>query len=366
MARAKRHHKKAPVAFLHRSPPRALGASPGTLQVDPDAPKSTLEIIVYGDGAFNQVQLASVDELGAWLGKGRIVWLNICGLGDLEVLQKLGKQLDLHPLALEDVVNVNQRAKVETFAPWTFIVARMAPENEEKRTEQVSFFLKPGMVVTFQEYPGDSFEPVRERLRHNAPRLHSKGADYLTYALLDALIDAYFPVLDHCGDRLEELEETVLHQPSEAVLEDLHRLRRHLISLRKTIIPHRDAIHLLLRELVPPFTEETQVFLRDCYDHALRLIELLESYRELAVSLMEVYLSTLGQKSNEVMMMLTMIATIFIPLSFLAGLYGMNFNTDHPWNMPELSSPYGYPALLVVMMTIAVVLLLYFRRKGWL
>ncbi len=345
------------------SPPP--GTSPGTLHVDPDALKTSLEVVSYGPDRLREERPGTVHELCDLLGQAPVVWINVAGLGDLATLRELGRLLDLHPLALEDVVRVHQRAKVEVFGEWTFMVGRMVDNLETRRSEQLSIFVKPGMLITFQETPGDCFDPVRERLRRGTGRLRSRAVDYLAYALIDALIDGYFPLLDCYGDRLEDLEERILAQPSDRLLEEIHELRRELIALRKVITPHREAIHHMIREEISPFTAETLVFLRDCHDHSVLLIELLESYREFEASLMDLYHSRLSQKSNDVMKVLTMIATIFIPLSFVVGLYGMNFNTDHPWNMPELNSPWGYPAVLVVMVLMVVGFVWFFKRRGW-
>lgn len=349
-----------------RRPMPPPGTRPGTLHIPPDAPRPTIDLIVYSPAEIEERRIEELDHLPE-ISEDRVLWLNVCGYGDLPTLQRLADQFDLHLLALEDVVRAEQRAKVEVYSDWTFIVAFMVdPATTPPALEQISFFVRPQMVITFQELPQDVFEPVRDRLRQQAGRIRSRGSDYLAYALLDALIDGYFPALERYGDQLEELEDRILTDPGEDNLQELHRLRRELIALRRVILPHREAVNVLLRSAVPPFSEETRLFLRDCYDHTIRLIELIESYREFAASLMDVYLSTLGQKTNEVMKILTIISTIFIPLSFLAGLYGMNFDTSHPLNMPELGSPYGYPALLAVMAGVIVVLVLFFRRKGWL
>ena len=353
-------------AGRHRpTAPPVGGESPGTLRIHPNAPRPVFDLITYSQNSFQEQRLDALPDLPQPI-EGQVIWLNISGFGDLPTLHRLGERLSLHPLALEDAVHTDQRAKVDTYDEWTFIVACMASRVENVTVlEQVSLFVRSGLVVSFQELPQDCFEPVRRRLRQSASRLRSRGADYLAYALLDVLIDSYFPCLESFGDHLENLEDTILAAPSESTLEELHHFRRELILLRKAVLPHREAINALMRSDVQPFTEETRVFLRDCYDHTIRVIEMIESFREFAASLMDVYLSTLGQKTNEVMRVLTVISTIFIPLSFLAGLYGMNFDTSHPLNMPELRSPFGYPGLLAIMAGIVISLLAFFRRRGW-
>lgn len=351
---------------FHRARPTTPGSAPGVLRVDPAAPQPVIHVITYGPEHFEEHGATELDRLPELHGRHDVTWIDVAGLGDGDVLHRLGELFDIHPLALEDVVNVSQRAKTEPYGDTAFLVLHMPLAAGGKLTEQVSLVVRQGLVVTFQERVGDCFEPVRERLRTSRARLRSGGADYLAYALVDAVIDAYFPVLESIGERLEVLEESLFAAPSERDLEEIHHLRRELIALRKALAPHREALASLLRESIAPFRESTLLFVRDVYDHALRVLELLETYRELCASLMDLYMSGISQRTNEVMKVLTMIATIFIPLSFLVGLYGMNFDTSQPGNMPELDEPYAYVVMLGVMATVAGGLLVYFRRKGWL
>ncbi|CAG0953144.1 partial Cobalt/magnesium transport protein CorA, partial [Anaerolineae bacterium] len=274
----------------------------------------------------------------------------------------------LHPLALEDVVHVHQRPKVEEYEAGFYLVMRM-PRFEgavNVELEQLSLFFGPGYVVTFQEREGDCLEPVRERLRGSRGRVRQLGADYLAYTLLDAVIDAYFPILEVVGERLELLEDRVLLHPDRAVVEDIHHVKRELIAIRRAIWPLRDAVNRLEREEHPLIDRETQVYLRDCYDHCVQLVELVETYREVATGLLDVYLSSVSNRMNEVMKVLTIIATIFIPLGFVASVYGMNFDTSRsPYNMPELEWRYGYPYVLGLMAAMVIGLLVYFRVKRW-
>jgi len=261
---------------------------------------------------------------------------------------------------------VPQRPKVERYEDCLFLVARMMSLGERLDSEQISIYLGSGFVLTFQERVGDCLDPVRHRIREGAGRIRSQGADYLAYALLDAVIDHYFPVLEELGERLEALEDEVLRHPSPAVISRIHAAKRDLLALRRVVWPQRESLHWLLREPIPLLAEDTRLHLRDCYDHVAHVMDMVETFRELASGLVDAYQSSLSNRMNEVMKVLTIIATIFIPLSFLAGLYGMNFSAESsPWNMPELRFYFGYPLALALMAVVAGVMLIYFRRKGW-
>lgn len=308
-----------------------------------------------------------------------VIWINVEGLGQPEILAEIGERFGLHPLALEDVLDVHQRPKVEAYADHYFVVMRMVRLNHEVlggepgtraagagagweiEEEQVSLFFGPSFVITFQECAdGDVFGPVRERIRHARGRIRNAGADYLAYSILDSLVDALFPVLEALGERVEQLEDEVIERPSQEILPKIHALRRDLLGLRRTLWPLREALVVLQREEASFITPETRIFLRDCHDHAVQALELVEMYRETAAFLMEVYLSAQNQRLNEVMKVLTVVGTLFIPLTFIASIYGMNFQ-----HMPEFQWRYGYPAALGLMALVAGGLLGYFRRRGW-
>jgi magnesium transporter len=290
----------------------------------------------------------------------------VVGVGDAETVRRIGEIFALHRLALEDCINVHQRPKVEEYEDHRFIVSRMAMIREGPDTEQISLFLGRNFVITFQEQPGDCFGPVRERLRAARGRIRAAGADYLAYALLDAIVDSYFPVLESYGERIEDLEDDVLLRPDNRTVAQIFELKRDLLALRRAAWPQREAINTLIREPSPLIDDETRIFLRDCYDHAVHVLDIVETHREQAASLTDVYLSSMSNRLNEVMKVLTIIATIFIPLSFIASVYGMNFDTERsPWNMPELEWYFGYPFALGLMALTAAGLLLFFRRKGW-
>ncbi|QDV24128.1 magnesium/cobalt transporter CorA [Aureliella helgolandensis] len=296
-----------------------------------------------------------------------VTWLNIDGLADVELLKEIGAQFGLHPLALEDVVNVGQLAKSEAYDNNLFIILRMPHVTDQFETEQVSLFLLDGLVITFQEFNGDCLNPVRERLVKSMGRIRSRGADYLAYAIIDAVIDGYFPVLEHF-DRLlggisDEIDEDLPHD----IPKRLHHIRADLLSVRKVAQQHRHALNTLLRERSSLIEEDTLLFLRDCLDHITRLIEDADTYRETCGELRELYFAQLGQKTNDVMKVLTIIATIFIPMSFIAGVYGMNFDSDvSPLNMPELHWSLGYPFAVLLMACTGGGLVYYLKRKQWL
>ena len=351
----------------HLDPGRyaAPGTAPGTLVFDPEAPPPVIRLIAYSPEAFVEVDVGDPEEVQAYLAEWPVVWVDIDGHGDGEVLGRIGEIFGLHLLALEDVVSLGQRAKVEPYEKDLFIVTRM-PTAEPPLTEQVSIFLGERHVLTIQERPGDPFEGVRERIRRGRLRIRSSTPDYLVYALLDALVDSYFPVLDDLAIELERLEEEVLDSPDEGTVAAIHRVRRALVGLRRVIGPHREVLNSLLRDPTSHIRAETAVFLRDVYDHAIRIMDLLESQREIAADLMSAYMSSISNRMNEVMKVLTIVATLFIPLGFIAGVYGMNFNPDvSPWNMPELNWFLGYPFALLLMAAVAGGFLVLIWRKGW-
>jgi len=342
------------------------GTAPGTLTVDPDSPRPEMNVISYGPQGLVEQKVASPDDVRQLLGQNPVLWLNVDGLGDARSLQELARIFDIHPLAMEDVVNVHQRAKVDQYGERTFIVTHMVFLDDHFETEQVSLVLGPDFVVTFQERPGwDCLEPVRERIRKSANQMRESGAGYLAYAILDAVIDHYFPVLEAYGERLETLEDRIISEPGRTVVAEIHEVKRELLHLRRAIWPQREALNSLVRDEIPHISAETRLYFRDCYDHAVRIIDLVETYREVCSDLMDLYLSSISNRMNEIMKVLTVISTLFIPLTFVVGVYGMNFNTAFPWNMPELNWPFGYPLCLAVMAVIAVAQLIFFRRKGW-
>jgi len=350
--------------FLRRTKP---GAPPGVLAVDPKSPPPVLQVMAYTGAEFAERTLGpgELARLHDYVGQYKVTWINVDGLGDENVIRQLGEMFGLHSLALEDVINVHQRAKVEPYDNFLFIVARMLHENDQLETEQLSIFLGKDVIITFQHMPGDCLDPVRERVRRSVGRMRSSGPDYLAYCLLDAVVDHYFPVLEHMGDRLDQLEEQAMLQPTRDTIRAIHEVKQELLVMRRAIWPHREAINALARDENPLIRPETQVYLRDCYDHVIQIMDLVETYRERGSDLRDVYLSSLSNRMNEIMRVLTVIATIFIPLTFITSIYGMNFETKYPLNMPELRWRYGYVALWVVIIVVTLWMFGFFWRKGW-
>jgi len=346
------------------------GTAPGTLRA-PDNPAAgplRVTVIDYGPDHLDEKEIKTVEELEPYKDTPTVTWINVEGLHDISFIEGLGTLFGFHPLALEDVLNSGQRPKLEDYGDYHFLVLKsLLLKDEELQVEQISFFLSGNYVVTLQEVPGDSFEKVRERIRQNkGGQIRKLGPDYLLYALIDALIDEFFPVLERYGERIEELEDQVVLKPEPATLSQIHRIKRDLLDLRRTAWPEREVISSLQREEAHLIRPETRVFLRDCYDHMVQVIDMIETYRDLAGGMLDVYLSSTSNRLNEVMKVLTIISTIFIPLNFIAGVYGMNFDRQaSPLNMPELGWYYGYPAVLTVMAVTGGLLALYFKRKGW-
>ncbi len=369
----KSHGRTPPHELQHLSAP---GTPPGTLTVDPEAPKPVIRVMAYGPDSYMEVEITDPTRLTDYLDKHRVTWVDIDGLGDEATLRKVGQLFEIHPLALEDVVNVHQRPKIEEYFGHLFLVCRQISLvregegnhiSEHVETEQLSLFLGTGFLLTFQERPGDCLDPVRERIRTTKGRVRTQGVDYLAYALIDATIDHVFPVLERFGEWLEALEDEVLAKPTRATMARIHDVKRELLVVRRAMWPLREVLNTLIREEAGPFSADTRLYLRDAYDHVIQVIDVVETYRELASGLIELYMSSVSNRMNDVMKMLTIISTIFIPLTFIVGVYGMNFEPSAgPWSMPELKWQYGYVVTLGGMGFIAALMVYYFVRKGWL
>lgn len=326
-----------------------------------------ISLIAYKEDDYVEIAFKDFHEINYYLQTYKVVWLNIDCCSDIETVEKVGEIFKFHRLALEDVVNTDQRTKIEHYNDYHFIVTRMLVPLEVIETEQLSIFFGSNYIVTFQDKPGDTLDHLRTRLRHNRGNVRALAADHLLYEILDTVIDAYFPVLEKFGEKVDDLEDNIFEKQSDDSISLIHEIKRDLITMRRAVWPLREVINSLIRDSNSRVSDETKIFLRDCYDHTVRIIDLAETYRELCSDLMDLYLSIISNKMNEVMKMLTIISTIFIPLTFIVGVYGMNFNPESsPWNMPELNSYYGYPAVMLFMLVIAVALLRFFKRKGWL
>ena len=359
MSRTRKRRKLMPHAWT----------APGTLQVDADAIHPVMSVFAVGTNGLVEKRLDNAQWIEDHRTEFSVLWIDVDGLGDTQLIADLGRIYQLHKLALEDVTHPQQRPKVDLYEGFIYITLRMLHDNGGRvDTEQLSLFVGKDFVLTFQEgIPGDCLEVVRERLRKDPGRLQAGSGDLLAYYLLDAVIHGYFPFLERLGERLETLEDEVLVAPSREVVREIHDVKRDLLSIRRAVWPLRDAFNTLTREENPIIRHETRLFLRDLYDHSIQLVDLVETYRELGSSLMDIYLSSISNKMNGIMKMLTMITTIFVPLTFIAGIYGMNFNTEKsPWNMPELNARWGYPLCILFMMVVAGLELWYFRTRGWL
>lgn len=352
------------------------GEPPGVLKPRAEAAQHppVITLIEYDKAHLEERTITNKDELVSCLDNQRTTWINIDGLGDIDVLRTLGSQFNLHPLALEDVLSMGQRPKMEQYDGYLFIVAQMLYLNEKKQMcgEQVSMFLGKNFLITIQEEGDfDVFEPVRARIRKANGSIRKQGADYLAYALLDSIVDHYYPVLESVGASIDLIEDELVKFPRKSPVMDLHRYKRTLAQIRRFIWPVRDVVNSMMHEETGLVSKGTKVYLRDCYDHTVQLMDLVESYRDVLSGLMELYLSSVGIRTNEIMKVLTVITSIFIPLTFIVGIYGMNFAPEVngkklPWNMPELYQPWGYVAVMLFMLGIAVFQILYFKKRRWL
>jgi magnesium transporter len=342
------------------------GLPPGTLVHigEKKTEKAKITIIDYDETQFEEKEAKTIEECFPFKEKPTVTWVNIDGLHDIEVMEKIGKHFDLHTLVLEDILNTEQRPKIEDFDDYIFVVLKMLyfdESQDEIRAEQVSIILGSNFVLSFQERVGDIFNPLRERIRNAKGRIRKMGADYLAYALMDAIVDNYFTVLEKLGEKIEDIEEKLVSNPTPETLQTIHNLKREMIFLRKSVWPLREVVSSLERGESSLIKESTKIFLRDVYDHTIQVIDTVETFRDLLSGMLDIYLSSISNRMNQVMKVLTIIATIFIPLTFVAGIYGMNFEY-----MPELKWRWGYFLVLGSMAIIGVWMLIYFRKKKWL
>jgi len=323
-----------------------------------------ITIIDYDEEKFQEKEVETIDEVFPFSDKSTATWINLDGIHQVDNIEKIGKHFKIHPLVLEDIMNTGQRPKMEDFNNYLFLVLKMLSYDEEEnetKTEQVSLILSSNYVISFQESEGDVFDPIRERIRTDRGRIRKMGVDYLAYSLIDAIVDNYFMVLEKIGEKIEDIEDELVKNPTPEVLHTIHRLKRELIFLRKSVWPLREVISRLERWESPLIDKSIDIYLRDVYDHTIQVIDALETFRDMLSGMLDIYLSSVSNRMNEVMKVLTIIATIFIPLTLVAGIYGMNFSY-----MPELESPWGYPMVYMIMLAISAVMLMYFRRKKWL
>ena len=339
---------------------RKSGLPPGTTVHigEKRAGRAKIRLINYTAEKVSEREIPDIKELPKLEG---LSWINVDGVHDTETLEKIGSLFGLHPLVVEDIANTDQRPKVEYFDDYVYIVIRMFDKSSKDiLSEQLSIILGKGFVLSFQETEGDVFDSVRARIRSGKGRIRKEGADYLTYALIDAIVDDYFTVLEQVGEEIEMLEERLIADPSPNVLKELHHLKTDMIILRKSVWPLREVISSLEKGESKFVRASTKLYLRDVYDHTIHIIDSVETFRDMVSGMLDIYLSSVSNRLNEVMKFLTIITTIFIPLSFIAGVYGMNFQ-----HMPELNVPEAYPAVLAIMAVIGLTMVIYFKRKKW-
>ncbi|MFX1337145.1 MAG: magnesium/cobalt transporter CorA [Promethearchaeota archaeon] len=344
---------------------RKVGLPPGTIIYTEEAIEleTIIKIIDYNEDEYRVKEIKQIDEDLSDIKDSFIRWINILGIHKTKIIREIGQQFNLHPLVLEDIVHPHQRPKFEDFKEYIYIVLKKLiwNENREFSTEQVSLILGPNWVISIQEKDTELFKSIRERITTPMGRVRVKGADYLIYALIDIIIDNYFIVQENIGEIIEEIEEELIEAPQIETLQTIYKLKREVTELRKSVWPLREVINKLQREQSPLIGDELGIYLRDIYDHIFRIYDSMQDYRDIISGMLDMYLSSVSNKMNEIMKVLTIISTIFIPLSFLAGFYGMNF-----LYMPELKVPAAYPILIVVMAIIAIVMILFFKRKKWL
>lgn len=325
--------------------------------------KVKITIVDYSEAKFQEKEVKSVGECSLYKEKSTVTWINVDGVHKMKVIEEIGKYFNLHPLILEDIVDTDQRPKIKDFGDYIFIILKMIyydKNDNEMKAEQVSLILGKNYVISFQEREGDVFNSIRERIRNNIGRIRKAGADYLVYSLIDAIVDNYFIIIEKLGEKIENLEDKVISRPKPANLRVIHKLRRDLIFLRKSVWPLREVISILQRGESSLMLKSTNVYLRDVYDHTIQVMDTVETLRDIISGMLDIYLSSASNRMNEIMKMLTIIATIFIPLTFITGIYGMNFQ-----NMPEIKWVWGYPAVLLGMLIIGIVMVIYFKRKKW-
>ncbi len=321
-----------------------------------------IHIIDYSSNTVEETDVSTVEECIPYKDKSSVTWIDIQSIEDEKVIDSIGSLFNIHPLIIEDIKRIGQRPKMEEFDTYSYFVLRMFSfQNDKIQTEQVSIVMGGSYIITFQEKPGDVFDPLRERIRAKKFRINTRGSDFLAYSLMDVIIDNYFVILETLGEEVEHLEDVLLLNPTKAALHKIHSLKRKVLSLRRSVWPLRELLTNFERSESPLIQRSTHEYIRDVYDHAIQIIDTVETYRDSLSSMLDIYLSSVSNRMNEIMKVLTVISTFFIPLTFITGLYGMNFKY-----MPELSLRWGYPAVLIIMIITVAGLVVYFKKKKWL
>lgn len=328
------------------------------------AEKVKINILDYDENQFEEKEAKTIEECFPFKDKPTVTWINIDGLHQVDLIEKIGKNFDFHPLLLEDILNTEQRPKIEDFETHIYIVLKMLyyeDKTNEIISEQFSIIFGQNFVISFQEKEGDIFVPIIERIRTGKGRIRKMGSDYLAYSLIDAIVDSYFIILEKLGENIEDVEENMIANPTPETLRAIHRLKRKMISLRKSVWPLREVVNAFERSDSKLIQESTRIYLKDVYDHTIQVIDTVETFRDMLSGILDIYLSSISNKMNEIMKVLTIIATIFIPLTFIVGVYGMNFEY-----MPELRWQWGYPIIWSVILIVGISMIAYFRKKKWL
>jgi magnesium transporter len=344
---------------------KTIGLAPGSIVHigKKKTDKVKITVIDYDKNKFEEEKVVNVKDCYNFKEKPSVTWINVVGLHDVDVIRKIGEHYDIHSLVLEDIVNTSQRPKIEDYGKHIYIVLKMLHFNEEineVESEQVSLILGTNFVICFQEKEEDVFDSIRERIRNDKSRIRKMDADYLCYVLLDAIIDNYFVILELIGDKIEEIEGSLVSNPTPETLQTIHHLKKELLFLRKSVWPLREVINNLQREESSLINDSLMIFFRDLYDHTIQIIDTIETFRDMVSGMFDIYMSSVSNKMNEVMKVLTIFAAIFIPLTFIAGIYGMNFEY-----MPELAIPWAYPMVWIVIILVSFTLLGYFKHKKW-
>lgn len=362
----KQNRKKRRKHFPAVMPPAPPGSSPSELIAAPEQLPSKIKVLAYGPTGSVEADVSSVEDIARFQNEWPNIWVQVIGLSGVALIDEIGTRFGIHKLALEDILNVTHRAKVEEFDNFLFVILKMGRHADQFTTDHFCMALKPGLILTFQESEEDVFGLVKERIRSGRGKIRGLGADYLAYALLDSIVDSYYPILDSLNHQLEQLESDVIHETGKRTISRIHNIKSDLLFIHRAIYPMRDIINVLAHDDNDFISSGIIHYLRDCHDQCVQITELAEFYRDLAAGLMNTYLALSGHKMNETMKVLTLVSAIFIPLTFIVGIYGMNFDTRYPLNMPELHAPYGYLAVWSIMLMIALSMIVWFRKKGWL
>jgi len=341
---------------------KKAGLSPGTLvYTGTNTGDIRIRLIDYDEKNFEENNLKNIEESFPFKATPTVTWINIDGIHDTNLIEKIGKHFDIHPIVLEDILTTNQRPKFEDFGSYFFAVLKMITTHENKiECEQVSLIVAENYIISFQEREGDVFDAIRKRIKNPDGKHRKMGTDYLAYSLVDAIVDNYFVILENYGERIEDIENELMENPNKKIVQTIHHLKGEMISLRKAVWPLRDMITSMERGDSKLIKQKTKIYLRDVYDHTIQIIESVETYRDMIAGMIEIYLTNVNNRMNEIMKVLTVIATIFIPLTFIVGIYGMNFKY-----MPELIWEFGYPLVLIGMLVVSLVMVVFFRRKKW-